>query len=84
MEPTLLTDDIVLIDTAERDFRLGDIIWALNYAGQGYIKRLRRVRRDGADKVLILSDNPSVPPEEADPQDVHIVGKVVWVARRPQ
>jgi phage repressor protein C with HTH and peptisase S24 domain len=82
MEPTLHKHDIVLIDTTDHDLVAGDTIWALEYAGSGLIKRLRRVVRNGAVKVMILSDNPSVPPEEADPDDIRIVGKVVWIARR--
>lgn len=82
MEPTLLKDDLILIDTTETHMGLGDLIWAIEYAGAGYIKRLRKVKRDGRTKYLILSDNQSVPPEEADPEDVHIVGKVVWIGRR--
>lgn len=82
MEPTLLKHDLILIDTTDRMLGIGDQIWALEYAGSGYIKRLRRVKRDGEVKVLILSDNDRVPPEEADPEDVHIVGKVVWIGRQ--
>lgn len=81
MEPTLLKNDLILIDTTETNMRMGDQIWALEYAGSGYIKRLRRVRRDGEDRILILSDNDRVPPEEAHPADVHIVGKVIWIGR---
>lgn len=82
MEPTLLKNDLILIDTTETSLRMGDQIWALEYAGAGYIKRLRRVRRDGEDRILILSDNDRVPSEEAHPEDVHIVGKVVWIGRQ--
>ncbi|MEH3107121.1 MAG: hypothetical protein PGN09_07525 [Sphingomonas fennica] len=82
MEPTLHKHDLVLIDTTENRVGLGDTIWALQYAGSGYIKRLRRVKRDGKVKILIMSDNAAVPPEEADPEEVTIVGKVVWIARR--
>lgn len=82
MEPTLLKNDLILIDTTETNLRMGDQIWALEYAGAGYIKRLRRVRRDGEDRILILSDNDRVPSEEAHPADVHIVGKVVWIGRQ--
>lgn len=81
MEPTLLKDDVVLIDTSETRSTFGDLLWAFEYAGAGYIKRLRRIRQEGSDKVEILSDNTRVPPIIADPQDIHIVGKVVWVAR---
>lgn len=82
MEPTLLKNDLILIDTSETSLRMGDQIWALEYAGAGYIKRLRRVRREGQDRILILSDNERVPAEEAHPEDVHIVGKVVWIGRQ--
>jgi len=82
MEPTLLRSDMVLIDAAQNRVAQQDQIWALTYAGAGMIKRLRRVRGESGDKYLILSDNPSVPAQEAEYEDVHIVGKVVWIARR--
>ncbi len=82
MEPTVHKHDLVLIDTTETRMELGDTIWALEYAGSGLIKRLRRVVRNGTRKVVILSDNPSVPPEEADPEEVRVVGRVIWIARQ--
>ncbi len=82
MEPTIEKHDVILIDTAENDFASGDVIWALRYAGQGYVKRLRRVMREGREKIAILSDNATVPEELADPTDVEIVGKVIWIGRK--
>lgn len=82
MEPTLLKHDLVLIDTTDNHLDMSDTIWALEYAGGGLIKRLRRVMRNGKPKILILSDNANVPAEEADPEDVRIVGRVIWIARR--
>lgn len=82
MEPTLLRSDILMVDTSQRHVGQSDMIWALTYAGGGMVKRLRRVRDAGIDKFLILSDNPAVPPLTADIEDVHIVGKLVWVGRR--
>ena len=82
MEPVLHKHDLVLIDTTENRLDIGDTIWALEYADSGYIKRLRSVKRDGERKIMILSANPDYPPELADPSDVRIVGKVVWIARR--
>jgi phage repressor protein C with HTH and peptisase S24 domain len=78
MEPTLRRDDLVMIDTSQGRVTLQDQIWALAYAGVGMIKRVRRL---SGGRVLILSDNPSVPPQEVDEEEVHIVGKVVWSAR---
>lgn len=83
MEPVLLKHDLVLIDTNDRGLDVGDFLWALNYAGSGYIKRLRPVVRDGKRKIMILSANPDYPPEEADPNDVHVIGKVALVIRKP-
>lgn len=82
METTLLRSDILMIDTSQRDVRQSDLIWAFTLAGGGMIKRLRRVRESGRDRFLIISDNPSVPDQLADIEDVHIIGKLVWVGRR--
>lgn len=81
MEPTLLRSDLLMIDTAAT-WSISDQIWAFHYAGGGMIKRLRRVREDGKDRYLILSDNSEVPPQSADIEDVHLIGKLVWVGRR--
>lgn len=78
MEPTLRRDDLVMIDTSQNRIAFQDQLWALTFCGAGMIKRLRRI---SATKLLILSDNPAVPPQEADEEDIHVVGKVVWVAR---
>lgn len=82
MEPVLLKHDLVLIDTSETRLDLGDTLWAIEYAEAGYIKRVRSVVRDGKRRLLILSANPDYPPEEAEPEHVRIIGKVVWIARR--
>lgn len=81
MEPTLQRHDLLLVDTTETRITMGDAIFALEYAGAGYVKRLRSVMRDGRRRIVILSDNKEVPSEEADPADIHVVGKVIWVGR---
>lgn len=78
MEPTLRREDLVMIDTAQKRLTMSDDIWALAYAGGGMIKRLRPLP---GGRILVLSDNPVVPPQEVDGEDVYIVGKVVWSAR---
>lgn len=82
MEPTLLRSDRLMIDTSDRTPKVSDKIWAFIYAGGGMIKRLRRVRDDGRDRFLIISDNPAVPPQMADIDDLFIIGKLVWVGRQ--
>lgn len=82
MEPVLMKHDLVLIDTNETQLTLGDTLWAIEYADAGYIKWVRAVVRDGKRRLLILSANDRYPPEEADPRDVRIIGKVAWIARQ--
>jgi phage repressor protein C with HTH and peptisase S24 domain len=82
MEPTLLRSDQLMFDTSQTRVLQQDQIWALTYAGAGMIKRLRRIRNGDQDEYLILSDNPSVPEQRARFDDVHVVGKLVWVGRR--
>jgi phage repressor protein C with HTH and peptisase S24 domain len=79
MQPTLLDGDIVLIDSSQRDVRQQDRIWAISYGDLGMIKRVRR-RPDGT--YLLLSDNSTVPPIECADEEMHVVGRVIWIGRR--
>ncbi|QUT07954.1 helix-turn-helix transcriptional regulator [Sphingobium phenoxybenzoativorans] len=79
MMPTILDTDVVIIDTAEREVRTGDKLWAVAIGSVGYIKRLRPMPDGG---VKILSDNPSVPPETAYDSELNIVGRVVAIVRK--
>lgn len=79
MMPTLINDDLVLIDTAEQAVHESDRIWAVIVGGGGMIKRVRRLPRD---QYQLISDNPIVPPQTVDHDDLHVVGRVIWVGRR--
>lgn len=79
MQPTLLDGDIVLIDTAQKDVRQQDRIWALSYGELGMIKRVRRLP-GGTYK--LMSDNPAVSDFEAADGELHVVGRVIWIGRR--
>lgn len=79
MQPTILDGDIVLIDTAQRDIRQQDRIWAVSYGDLGMIKRVRRTPQGNYQ---LLSDNPAVPPVEAADEEMHVVGRVIWIGRR--
>lgn len=78
MTPTIHNSDLVLIDTSRSRVTMQDHIWALVVAGAGMIKRIRPLP-DG--RVAVLSDNPLVPEQIYEGEDVHVVGKVVWVGR---
>lgn len=79
MQPTILDGDIVLIDTAQRSIQQQDRIWAVAYGDLGMIKRVRRL--PGGNYVL-LSDNATVPPIECADEEMHVVGRVIWIGRR--
>jgi SOS-response transcriptional repressor LexA len=78
MAPTIADNDLVLIDRSQRTPREQDAIWALTIGDLAMVKRLR-VR---GEKVTILSDNDRVPPDEAHPDEINIVGRVIFVGRR--
>lgn len=82
MEPTLLRSDTLMFDTANRLPVLSDCIWAINYADGGMIRRLRRIEVEKQQRYMILSDNPAVPPQVAAVEEVHVIGKLIWVGRR--
>jgi hypothetical protein len=79
MMPTLLDQDIVIIDRAERTIQRPDRIWAVTYAGYGMIKRLRPLP-DGT--LQINSDNPAVTPIIAHEGEAFLIGRVVGIIRR--
>lgn len=78
MEPTILENDVVMLDTGLRHIFDGKI-YALRMDSTIMIKRLAL---RPADKVLVVSDNKTeYEPYEADRQDIHVLGQVVWFAR---
>lgn len=84
MQPTMLDGDIVVIDTAQKDVRQQDRIWALSYGDLGMIKRVRKLPGDGEGSggYDILSDNhEAVAPFRAYDGEMHIVGRVIWIGR---
>jgi phage repressor protein C with HTH and peptisase S24 domain len=79
MAPTLYDNDLVLIDASHQRVTMQDRIWALTVAGAGMIKRLRALP---GDQIMVMSDNPAVPPQTFNNDDVFIVGRVLWIGRR--
>lgn len=79
MEPTIRSGEVILIDRSQQTPRMGDGIWAIAYGEIGMIKRLRPLP-DGS--VEIHSDNPLIPQARAVDGELHVIGRVVAVARR--
>lgn len=78
MQPTILHGDPVLVDASQTRIAHQDRIWAVMVAGAGMIKRVRRIP---GDRYQILSDNPSVPPQEVGADDLHVIGRVILIWR---
>ncbi|MBF7010582.1 S24 family peptidase [Novosphingobium resinovorum] len=79
MYPTINDRDIVMIDRSQRTIDRQEGIWALDFAGFGTIKRVRKMP-DGTYK--LMADNPAVPTEIANGADLHVIGRVAGVFRR--
>jgi len=79
MVPTLLDGDLVIVDTAQKQIRQQDRLWCLSFGDLGMIKRAR-VLPGGT--VQINSDNPAVTPIEAADEEMHVIGRVIWIGRR--
>jgi phage repressor protein C with HTH and peptisase S24 domain len=79
MVPTLINDDMVLIDTTQTRIGQSDRIWAVAIGEAGMIKRVRVISRDEYE---LHSDNPAIRPQRVSREDLDIVGRVIWVGRR--
>jgi phage repressor protein C with HTH and peptisase S24 domain len=79
MMPTILDEDDVIVNRAERIITKQDRIWALGY---GELATIKRVRRLANGTFLLMSDNTAVSPIEASEEELHVVGRVIWIGRR--
>jgi phage repressor protein C with HTH and peptisase S24 domain len=79
MMPTIHDQSMVIFDTTQTVLNTTDKIWAISMFGAGGIKRLRPIAKD---KVLVISDNPTVPDQEIGAEDLRILGRVIWSGRR--
>jgi phage repressor protein C with HTH and peptisase S24 domain len=78
MAPTIHDGDIVLLDRSQRRVIEQDALWAYTVGDLGAIKRLRIK----GNRVVILSDNPAVPPDEEPIDEVNIVARVIFIGKR--
>lgn len=78
MAPTIHDGDLVLLDRSQRRVTEQDALWAYTIGDMGAIKRLRLK----GDRMVILSDNPNVPPDEEPIDTVNIVARVVFIGKR--
>ncbi|WP_313444542.1 S24 family peptidase [Brevundimonas sp.] len=79
MEPRFLDGDQIVIDRRERN-PLQPGPFALWFDDGYVLKQVERIRATG--KLRITSSNPAYSPDEADPEEVNIMGRPVWFMRR--
>ena len=79
MMPTLINEDMVLIDQSQQRISQSDRIWALRIEDAGLIKRVRVVPGNSYE---LLSDNPTIPPQLVQRDQISVLGRVIWVGRR--
>ncbi|MEW9856990.1 S24 family peptidase [Novosphingobium sp. M1R2S20] len=77
MEPTLRDGDEILVDGGRRTLRDG--IHVVRFDGALLVKRLDTSR---PGRVSLLSDNTAYPPIECPPDQLDLVGRVVWKSGR--
>ncbi len=80
MEPTILDNDIVLLDRSKTDLNF-DGLFVLRFGDALHIKRIGRA--SAKNYVTILSDNRELyPPIQSAITEIEAVGKVLWYGRK--
>jgi phage repressor protein C with HTH and peptisase S24 domain len=80
MEPTLVDNDIVLLDMSKTNLSY-DGLFVIRFDDALHVKRVGRSPKKG--HITIISDNKELyPPMEAAVADIEPVGKVLWYGRK--
>lgn len=81
MEPLLGSGDRIMVDTSQR-VPVPPGIFVI-WDGMGLVaKRVEHEPNSDPPKVIIKSVNPDYETYERDAEEVHVVGRVIWTARR--
>lgn len=81
MEPTLETGDRVMVDPTEQDIASGGIFAIFDGLGMS-IRRLEHIPYSEPATVRIIADSPQHGDYERTLEELTIIGRVVWCARR--
>ena len=81
MDPLLASGDRILVDTSQR-IPVPPGIFVI-WDGMGLVaKRIEHVPSSDPPKIVVRSVNPDYPTYELTGEEVNIVGRVVWAAKR--
>jgi len=79
MEPLVGEGDRLIVDVSRRAPATGEL--AVLWDGL-VVKRVEAVSGSDPAELRLISANPVYEPYAVPAQDVHVVGKVVWVLRK--
>jgi phage repressor protein C with HTH and peptisase S24 domain len=81
MFPTLADGDDIMVDRSVAGARLHDGIYVLRRDDTLTVKRI--AVHPGTRKITISSDNSTYPSwPDCDPEEVDVIGRVVWAGRK--
>ena len=81
MEPEMREGDRLMVDVARRIPATGEMFVLWDGAGL-VVKRIEHVRDADPPRLRLKSTNPDYDDYTCDPEEAHIVGKVLWTVRR--
>jgi len=79
MAPTIDAGDLCLVNLADTRF-IHDGVYAFWSEGELVVKRLQR---EANGTLMMLSDNPAYRPLRVRPEELTIIGRVIWVGGKP-
>lgn len=80
MVPTLMDDDVVMVDTTKTSLNF-DGLFVFRFGDALHIKRVTRGSRK--DSIIAISDNRSLyDPIEYHLSEVDVIGRVIWYGRK--
>lgn len=79
MEPTLMDDDHVLVDTTKRNLSF-DGLFVIRFDDALHVKRVGRSAVRG--NVMVISDHPAYKDLDMPKEDLDVVGRVLWIGRK--
>lgn len=78
MQPSLQADDYILIDTSKKNISPPGIFVIFD----GVSLKARRLEMLSPGKILVRADNNSYSQYETTPQEINIIGKMIWLGRK--
>ena len=81
MEPELREGDRLMVDVARRIPATGEmfVLWD---GSRLVVKRIEHVQDADPPRLRLKSTNPDYDDYTCDPEEAHVVGKVLWTVRR--